>query len=74
MMVANAIESENVDILRTTPDNPDITEMINKNGYSDIYVIYASEELLNNLKAQFGDQLAQIDKQETYNPVYHIEL
>ena len=74
MMVANAIESENVDILRTTPDNPDITEMINKNGYSDIYVIYASEELLNNLKAQFGDRLTQIDEPESLNPVYQIKL
>ena len=74
LMVANAIESENVDILRTTPGNPDIKEMINENNYSCVYVLYASKRLLKNLGAQFGDQLAQIDKTESYNPVYKIEL
>ena len=74
LMVANAVESENVDILRTTPDNPDIKEMINKNSYSDIYVIDASEQLLNNLEAQFGDRLIQINDPELYNPFFRIDL
>ena len=74
LMVANAIESENVDILRTTPDNPDIKEMISENSYSDVFVIYASEQLLKNLRAQFGDRLTQIDDPEFYNPVYKIVL
>jgi len=71
---ANAIESEKVDILRTTPGNPDIKEMINENRYSDVYVIYASEQLLKNLRAQFGKRLTQIEDPELYSPVYQIEL
>lgn len=74
LMVANAIESENVDVLRTTPDNPDIKEQVGENDYSDIYVIYASEELLKNLEAQFGEQITQIDDPELYNPFYQIDL
>jgi len=74
LMVVYAIQSENVDILRSTPENPDIKEMINENIYSDVFVIYASEQLLNNLKAQFGDRLIQIDEPGSYSPVFKIEL
>ena len=74
LMLVNAIESENVDILRTTPDNPDIKELINDNSYSDVYVIYASKQLLKNLGAQFGDQVTQIDGPKSYSPVYQIKI
>ena len=74
LMIANAIESENVEVLRTTPDNPDIKEMANGKNYSDIFVIYASKQLLYNLKAQFGDRLTRIDDPELYNRFYHIHL
>lgn len=74
LMEANAIESEKVDILRISPGNPDIKEMINQNNYSEIFVIYASEQLLKNLRAQYGDQLTQIEDPELYNPVYKIDL
>ena len=74
LMEANAIESENVDVLRTTPGNPDIKEMINENSYSDVFVIYASEQLLKNLRTQFGDRLKKIEDPELYNPVYKIDL
>lgn len=47
--------------------------MINEKNYSDIFVIYASEGLLNNLKAQFGHQFTQIKDPELYNPFYRIE-
>lgn len=72
LMVANAIDSENVDILRTTPNNIDIKQTLDKNIYSDIFIIYASDELLKNLKTQFGEKLMQIDDPELYNPVYQI--
>ena len=74
LMIANAIKSENVDMLHTTPENPDIKELINKNIYSDIFIIYASKVLLNNLEEQFGDRFTQIIDPELYNPFYRIEL
>ncbi|HMC00433.1 MAG TPA: hypothetical protein VKN14_05285 [Flavobacteriaceae bacterium] len=48
--------------------------MVNENGYSDIFIIYVSEQLLNNLEVQFGDRLTRIDDPELYNPFYKVHL
>lgn len=74
LMVANEIQYGDIDILRTTSDNPAIEELIYEKSYSDIYVIYASEQLLENLSEQFGDRLTQIDDPDLYNPFWRIKL
>ncbi len=72
LMVINEIETGNVDILYTLPDNPNIKNETIQNKYSSIYVFYASEQLLDNLKSQFEDQLIQIKSPELYNPFWEI--
>ncbi len=49
--------SDNVDVLRVTPDVQQIDSIIPANHYSDIYVIYASSQLLENLRNQFGERM-----------------
>ncbi len=72
LMVINEIKTENVDILYTSPDNPKIKSEIMENKYSEIFVFYASEQLLDNLKLQFENQLVQIESPELYNPFWQI--
>lgn len=49
--------SDSIDILRVTPDIRQIDSLIPTMRYSDIFVIYASDALLNNLEKQFGDRM-----------------
>ncbi len=57
MEVLANCNSEKIDVLRVSPDIQGIETMIPKNIYTDIFVIYASDELLENLKNQFGERL-----------------
>jgi hypothetical protein len=54
MVVILECNSENIDILRASPDIENVEKMINHQKYSDIYVFHTSDELIGNLKAQFG--------------------
>jgi uncharacterized membrane protein len=73
LMIANAVKSGNVDVYRTSPDNNEIIDEINKRSYTDIYVYHASEQLIDNLKLQFGENLIQIDDPELFNPFWQIK-
>jgi hypothetical protein len=57
MEVLANCSSEKIDVLRVSPDIQEIETMIPDNIYTDIFVIYASDELLENLKNQFGERL-----------------
>jgi hypothetical protein len=57
MEVLANCSSEKIDVLRVSPDVQEIETMIPDNIYTDIFVIYASDKLLENLKKQFGKRL-----------------
>jgi hypothetical protein len=49
--------SDSIDVLRVSPDIQHIDRIIPAGKYSDIFVYYASEQLANNLKNQFGEKM-----------------
>jgi len=57
--------SENIDILRASPDIDNVEEIISNKDYSDIYVFHASDELIGNLKSQFGEKMDSLDAEGT---------
>jgi hypothetical protein len=62
--IVTLIESDwkDLDVLRATPDISNIEELISDSRYSDIYIYYASEELVDSLKMQLGkDHLRTIE-------------
>lgn len=73
LIITNAVDSEDVDVYRASPDNTGIINVINKHSYTDIYVYFVSEQLLQNLKVQFGENLIQIDDPELYNQFWQIK-
>lgn len=64
-------KSENIDILRASPDIDNIEGKINSKGYSDIYVFHASDELIENLKSQFGEKMDSLEV-EGISPIWNI--
>jgi uncharacterized membrane protein len=71
MVVMNECKSENVDILRASPDIKGVEEKLNGKKYSDIYVYHASPKLVANLKSQFGEEMDSI-KKEGISPMWKI--
>jgi hypothetical protein len=65
MVVLDECESENIDIIGTSPDIDNLDEMIGGKNYSDIFVSYASESLINNLKTQYGDKMEALTTEGT---------
>jgi hypothetical protein len=57
--------SENIDILRASPDIYNVEKMTNHKDYSDIYVFHASDELIRNLKSQFGEKMDSLNVEGT---------
>jgi len=49
--------SDSIDVLRVSPDIQEIGSMIPAGKYSDIFVYYASTQLSDNLKTQFGEKM-----------------
>lgn len=49
--------SNNIFVLRVSSDKQELESIISKNNFSDIFVINASDKLLENLKKQFGKRL-----------------
>jgi len=66
-------KSGNIDILRASPDIGNIEEMINGKDYSDIYVFHASDELIGNLKSQFGEKMDSLHIEGT-SSIWKINL
>jgi hypothetical protein len=57
MVVMLECNSGNIDILRASPDIDNVEKMISHKDYSDIYVFHSSDELIRNLKSQFGEKM-----------------
>jgi uncharacterized membrane protein len=56
----NACKSGNLDILRVKADIQNITAYFDSDKYSDILILHGSEELIQNLKSQFGYEMDSI--------------
>jgi hypothetical protein len=50
-------ESDRIDILYASPDIENMTEKFHQNDYSNIYIMYASDKLVQNLTTQFGEKI-----------------
>jgi hypothetical protein len=65
--------SENIDILRASPDIDNVEKMISQKDYSDIYVFHSSDELIGNLKSQFGEKMDSL-KVEGVSSIWKINV
>ena len=61
MVVTHECNSTDIDFLRTSSGIESLETMINGAEYSDIFVIYASDELIGNLKSRFGYRMEKLD-------------
>lgn len=57
MQVLMNCNSDNIDILKIGPDYPSIEARIPDHTYRDIFVLYPSSRLVENLHSQFGDRM-----------------
>ena len=57
--------SENIDILRASSDIKNLEGIISSKDYSDIYVVHGSDELIENLKSQFGEKMDLLNVEGT---------
>ena len=73
MVVLIECESENIDILRSSPDIENMEEKLFDKDYSEIYVFHASDKLVENLKSQFGEKMDSL-KVEGISPVWQINI
>lgn len=53
----NACKSDKIDILRVNSDIKRVSEYFDSAAYKQIFVLNASQNLINNLKSQFGDKM-----------------
>jgi hypothetical protein len=65
MVVMLDCNSDNIDILRASPDIDNVEKMISHKDYSDIYVFHGSDELVENLKSQFGEKMDSLNVEGT---------
>jgi uncharacterized membrane protein len=56
----NACKSDKIDILRVKPDVKNIRGYFDSTAYKQIYVLNASQKLINNLKSQLGEKMDSI--------------
>jgi uncharacterized membrane protein len=63
LVLINAVKGNNMDILYCKESIPDIKEKVKAKGYSDIFVVDASDTLVQHLKAQFGGNFALYSKE-----------
>ncbi len=72
MVIMNECQSENIDILRASPDIRNVEKMLLDTEYSDIYVTHASMKLVENLKMQFGEKMDSLEV-EGISPMWQIK-
>jgi uncharacterized membrane protein len=53
----NACKSDKIDILRVSSDVKNIREYFDSTAYKQIFVLNASQKLINNLKSQLGNKM-----------------
>jgi uncharacterized membrane protein len=73
MVVMQECNSGNIDILRASPGIDNVETRINHREYSDIYVLYASDELIGNLRAQFGSRVEKLNV-KGISPMWRINI
>ena len=73
LVVINECKSENIDIIRVTPDINDIENMVKGEDYSEVYVFHASDELVENLKSRYGEKMDSLEV-EGISPVWEIKI
>ena len=73
MPIINEYESDNIYVLYASPDIENVEVMLTNKDYSDIYVIHASNELVKNLKSQFGERMDSLAIEGT-SPMLQIYL
>ncbi len=73
IVVLKECQSENIDILRASPDIKNVEEKLFDTEYSKIYVIHASNKLIENLKSQFGERMDSL-KVEGITSMWQINL
>jgi uncharacterized membrane protein len=61
MVVMRECSSDSIDILRASPGIDGVENRITHKEYSDIYVLYASDELIGNLRSQFGNKMEKLN-------------
>jgi uncharacterized membrane protein len=57
----NACKTDKIDILRVQPDIQNIKGYFDSTAYKNIFVLNASQKLINNLKSQFGEKMDSIN-------------
>ena len=67
VVVMQECTSNTIDILKVTHTNESLVDLVGKKKYSDVYVIYASNELVNNLKMQFGNNMDLLNFESASN-------
>ncbi len=70
------LESDNIDILYTSPDNKEIENVVYGNDYSDVIIMHASKELVQNVKLVFGKKVDSLEYLpiEWGTPMWQIKL
>ena len=61
MVVFGDCDSDSIDILRGSAIDDNLKERIPMENYSDIYVFQATDELVENLKLQFGERMDSLE-------------
>ncbi len=61
MVVLQECNSDNIDIFRASAGIDSVENRINHKKYSDIYVLYASNELIKNLESQFDGKMEKLN-------------
>lgn len=61
MQVLMNCSSEEIDVLKISPDHSSIEALIPDSAYSDIFVLYPSSGLVENLYSQFGDRMQMLE-------------
>jgi hypothetical protein len=61
VVILEECTSDSIDILYASPDIKNVRELTGERKYSDIYVVHASGELVQNLKSQFGEKMDSLE-------------
>lgn len=60
MVVLRECRSDNIDILRASRSIDGVENSIRYKRYSDVFVLYATDELIGNLRSQFDSRLERL--------------
>ncbi len=61
MVILAECGSENIDILYASPDIDDVRKKIYGKEYSEVFVVHSSDQLVQNLRSQFGEKMDSLE-------------